>query len=161
MKKTEFTGIDTNGDSTFIHSVKANISYNDNSYFTIGSPEKRLVILRKTEIGYVIDYQSECDSITLNLIAEVKTQGEDYFNFLSAETVKSENVHLFPNPFKDVITIKGSEAKEIELTDMNGKTYKMEVLDPHRIDLSCLNPGMYIISIFTENQKWTEKIVKK
>lgn len=97
-----------------------------------------MVILRKNEIGFIIDYQSECDSLTLNLIKEVKMQGEEFFNLLSSQTVKSENSLIYPNPFKDIININDIQAKRIEITDINGKTSEMEIQDPHRIDLSYL-----------------------
>jgi hypothetical protein len=40
--------------------------------FRITSPEKKLIILRKTEIGYAIDYATDCDSYILDLIKAVQ-----------------------------------------------------------------------------------------
>ncbi len=161
-EKSEFTGLDSKGDSTFINTVEYNGDfYSDDSYFRIESSEKRLVILRKKEIGYVIDYQSKCDSITLNLIQEVERQGEDFFNLLSAENLKSESFRVYPNPFFDTIEIEGIQTKRIEITDIDGNTNKIKMNDPNHVDLSYLNPGVYVISIYTNTKKWTQKIVKK
>ena len=78
-EKKEFAGLDSKGDSIFRGHIEMSEDYNDDGYFRLKSLGKYLVILQKTEIGYVINYQSECDSITLNLIRDVKLKGEDYF----------------------------------------------------------------------------------
>ena len=160
-EKKEFTGFNAEGDSTFLLTVQYNTDFNDDSWFRIKSAEKRLVILRESEIGYVIDYQSKCDSSLLNLIQQVELKGEDYFNWLSSRTIDSGNFRIYPNPFTDVVQIKGIEAKRIEITDINGKTKKVMVQDPNYVDLSHLKSGMYVISVFTDKNKWTQKIVKE
>jgi hypothetical protein len=156
----EFTGFDSKGDSIFlVHIEFFGNDYYDESYFRIKSQEKHLVILRKTEIGYVIDYETECDSWILDLIKEVKAKGEDYFSFLLNQPVKSENLQIYPNPFSDILHISGIQAKRIEITDINGKIIKVVLQDLNRIDLSSLKPGVYFVFIFSDNNKWTEKIV--
>ena len=272
QEKKEFMGFDSKGDSVFQYQIKMSEDFNDDSYFRIKSLEKHLIILRKTEIGYVIDYVSECDASTLALIKEVKMKGEDYFSFLFPQTadtlavynhycesmnpyeidttiftyqhdtlsirnvkrefccprkllalvknqhdtlvinvvnpadadclcdcsygytvkikmapfdtlqltinnekftilksdfasttksIRDNNVLIYPNPCSDVLYINGIQAKRIEITDISGKTIIMEIQDPNRIDLSDFKPGTYIISIFTDNDKWTEKIIKE
>ena len=157
----EFIGLDSKGDSIFLMHIElfGNDCYDD-SYFRIKSQEKHLVILRKTEIGYVIDYDTECDSTTLSLIQEVKMKGEDYFSFLLNQSVKSKNLQIYPNPFSDIIHINGMLAKRIEITDINGNIIMTELQNLNRIDLSSLKPGIYFVSIFSDNNKWTEKLVK-
>jgi hypothetical protein len=52
----------------------------------------------------------------------VKLRGEDYFNLaLSNETVKSNTILIYPNPFSDILNVKGVYAKRIEITDLYGK----------------------------------------
>lgn len=162
-EKEVFAGFDSKGDSVFLMHAEISMSCcNDNGYFTIKSSDKRLVILRKTEIGYVIDYETECDSSILELIQDVKLRGEDYFDLtLSNETVKSNTISIYPNPFSDTLNIKGVQAKRIEITNLNGKIVSIEIQDPQSIDLRSLKPGLYLISIFTDNNKWTEKIIKQ
>jgi hypothetical protein len=36
--------------------------------------------LRQTDIGYVIDYESECSADILELIGEVKLKGQSYID---------------------------------------------------------------------------------
>ena len=160
-EKKEFTGLNSEGDSTFLLTVQYSTGFDDDSWFRIKSAEKRVVILRKTEMGYEIDYQSKCDSSILNLIREVELKGEDYFNWLSSQTIKSGNFRIYPNPFKDVVNIEGIQTERIEITDINGKTTKVKVQDPNRVDLSYLKRGIYVISIFADKNKWTQKIVKE
>jgi hypothetical protein len=158
----EFTGLNANGDSVFLYSIEI-IDDNccDDAYFRIKDQEKYLVILRKTEIGYVIDYQTKCASWILELIQEVKAKGEDYFSFLHNQPVKSEDLQIYPNPFSDILHINGIQAKRIEVTDINGNLVATAFQNLNRIDLSSLKPGIYFISIFSDNNKWTEKLVKK
>jgi hypothetical protein len=163
-KKEVFVGFDANGDSIIQYWMGISIccGCGDDNYFRIKSQEKHLVILKKTEIGYVIDYDTECDSSILELIQDVKLRGEDYFNLaLSNETVKSNTISIYPNPFSDILNVKGIHAKSIEITDSYGKIVRIEIHDPQRIDLSSLKPGPYLISIFSDNKKWTEKILKQ
>jgi hypothetical protein len=163
-EKEVFEGFDSNGDSIIQHWIGISIGCGcgDNNYFRIKSQEKHLVILKKTEIGYVIDYDTECDSSILELIQDVKLRGEDYFDLtLSSETIKSNTISIYPNPFSDILNIKGVHAKRIEITDLNGKIVRIEIQDPQSIDLSSLKPGLYLISIFTDNNKWTRKIIKQ
>jgi len=161
-EKKEFKGLDSNGDSIFYVTFKMYSDYNDDGYFRIKSKEKRLVILRKSEIGYVIDYVQECDSSILALIKDVKMKGEDYFSdFLSAQSLKPENVSIYPNPCSDVLHIDGIQVKRLELTELNGKTQRLEIEDPNRINLKGLKPGVYVVTICTDNKKWTQKIIKE
>ena len=160
-EKKEFTGFDSKGDSVFLYTAEFSTDYNYDSYFRLKSQGKFLVILRKTEIGYVIDYQSECNSWILDMIKEVKEKGEDYFSFLSTKTIKSKDLQIYPNPVSDILHINGIQATRIEITDLNGISIMTELQNLNRIDLSRLRSGIYFISIFSDNNKWTEKLVKK
>jgi|GEM_PF-2338333 len=163
-KKEVFVGFDTNGDSIIQYwmGISIGCGCDDDNYFRIKSQEKHLVILKKTEIGYVIDYDTECDSSILELIQEVELRGEDYFNLaLSNETVKSNTILIYPNPFSDILNVKDVYAKRIEITDLYGKIVRTEIHNLQSIDLSSLKPGSYLISIFTDKNKWTRKIIKQ
>jgi hypothetical protein len=77
----EFSGFDSNGDSTFnaIDRLFNDDAYFDYSYFKLNLNERYLVILNKTELGYVIEYGTICNKSTLDLILEIKTKGNSYF----------------------------------------------------------------------------------
>lgn len=60
-----------------------------------------------------------------------------------------------------MLHINGIQAKRIEITDINGNIIKTMLQDLNRIDLSSLKTGMYFVSIFSDNNKWTEKLIKR
>jgi len=80
---------------------------------------------------------------------------------LSNETVKSNTILIYPNPFSDILNVKDVYAKRIEITDLYGKIVRTEIHNLQSIDLSSLKPGSYLISIFTDKNKWTRKIIKQ
>jgi autotransporter-associated beta strand protein len=76
-------------------------------------------------------------------------------------------VRIFPNPSSDKLIIKFPETLkdvEITITDLNGKTLfttvenNATVLD---LDLSPIDPGVYIIKIRCENELIVRKILKE
>jgi hypothetical protein len=70
-------------------------------------------------------------------------------------------ISIYPNPFSDILNVKCTHAKKIEVTDLYGKIVGIEMQNPQGIDLSSLKPGLYIVSIYTDNNKWTGKIIKQ
>ena len=75
-----FTGLDENGDSVFVNQVefKGNVS-DDDTWFRIGE-EKHVVILRKTDAGFVIDYSQVCGGHLLQLLRDIEQYGEKFFS---------------------------------------------------------------------------------
>lgn len=80
-----FTGLDGNGDSVFTNQIECKgVSYDD-TWFRMG--EKRyVVILRRTEAGYVIDYAQVCEKHILQLLGDVEKYRESFF-----PSIRSEN----------------------------------------------------------------------
>ncbi len=86
--------------------------------------------------------------------------------------VKEEQLNLlltaFPNPSQNELTIimaKTDESVLSEIADLQGKTVKTVVLDnntdmvnQHKIDVSTLAKGLYILTISTKNGKQSLKI---
>lgn len=159
-EKVEFEGFDSNGDSILINTVEISTNYNDDSYYRIKSSEKCLVILSKINNRYEIDYQSEWDSSLMRMITDIELQGEDYLTPQSSQSIKLNDLYIYPNPFNDVIKIQGANIKEIEIKDINGKTNNVDFTNPNCIDLSYLRNGIYYITIITDENKWTTKIIK-
>jgi len=77
--ETKFEYIDSNGDSIISTSFKMYDDFSDNSYFRLGPGKKYIAILSKTDDGYVIDYESECNESFLQQIIEIESKGESYF----------------------------------------------------------------------------------
>lgn len=74
---------DTVGVDTFKTIIMYSDDYSDNSYFRLEKNKKHLVILSLTQHGYMIDYETEISDSILELIAEVKSKGQAYFDDFS------------------------------------------------------------------------------
>lgn len=74
------------------------------------------------------------------------------------------NFLVFPNPVKDILFIDAGQnnMSKIALLDMLGKVIiEVPVSDfTGQIDMKNLNSGIYFVKIFSDNQIYTDKIVK-
>jgi hypothetical protein len=74
-------------------------------------------------------------------------------------------ISIYPNPTNGVINIGFTNGKILQITilSLTGKTLLKETkINQHKtIDLSDLNSGIYIVSIITDKEVFTKKIVKK
>ncbi len=71
-------------------------------------------------------------------------------------------VMIFPNPAKDVISIK-SELKinNAEIIDASGRKLKANINNGDKVDVKNLQPGNYIIRMETKDGIKTEKFIKE
>ena len=60
--------------------VLYNSNQGDTSSFRLQKGKKQVVIVTRTAEGFAIDYATEASAWILDLLAEVKTKGESYFN---------------------------------------------------------------------------------
>ena len=79
-------------------------------------------------------------------------------------TQGSNPVFIYPNPFSDYLTLEG-DMKNILLTDVTGKEIMNIASSPgyqkHRLDMSTLKPGIYIVKIFSGNAVQSSKVFKQ
>lgn len=75
--------------------------------------------------------------------------------------VNKQDIKVYPNPCKGVLTIEGSEIKSIWITDLKGITVFQEELQENTaiIDLSLYPKAVYILKIFTDHDLRVAKIV--
>lgn len=82
----------------------------------------------------------------------------------SIEEIRQSALSLYPNPFRDKLTIRTDNFGELSITvtSTNGQIVKSRnfVGNLHRIDLSSIQRGIYFINIRSENFVITEKIIK-
>lgn len=75
------------------------------------------------------------------------------------------DIQLAPNPVRDVLHIQASETwnGSLQLINWQGNTILKEtaITLPHRIDLSGLGSGFYLLRIETNQGKVTQKIIKQ
>jgi len=97
-------------------------------------------------------------------IAEVEFYGSDSPTDVSEVNVKNELL-VFPNPACDQITLKNLEKNSIiTINSIDGKTiYKnVNLIDgDFKLAVSDWNRGIYIVSVQTKTERYTQKLVLK
>ena len=86
-----------------------------------------------------------------------------YRTFVGINELKSNSkfITVYPNPSKDILTIKSDKAiTSIEVYNNIGVLVsKPELKSNNQIDLSGLSKGMYFVKIFAGKQYFTEKVI--
>jgi len=86
-------------------------------------------------------------------------------NVLSFNDNQLNSIVVSPNPVKDVVTINNlSGLDSVEVFNQLGQLVlksNADLLNDNRLDLSTLNPGMYLLKINAENKSKTVKIIKE
>ena len=84
---------------------------------------------------------------------------------LEIYNVFSNNVSIYPNPTNGILNIEfiNNNIEKILIFDITGKKLieKNAINKSEMIDLSCFENGIYIISIQTDKEIFTEKIIKR
>jgi hypothetical protein len=74
------------------------------------------------------------------------------------------NVNFFPNPVSDILNIKTNSIhpiQSISIFDLLGKHIKSQTITTSTIDVSDLNPGIYILRVNTSGTIYTTKFIKQ
>ena len=79
----------------------------------------------------------------------------------STEEIDFNQIILYPNPVSDILNIQGSSSElSIIIYNVQGKQImKSEIFDS--LDLSCLNPGIYLAEISDGINSTTKRIIKR
>lgn len=82
---------------------------------------------------------------------------------LGAESPLKENLRVFPNPVKDVLTIQspGDHLEKVEVYGVQGKRLKSLSKNLERIDMQGFGPGVYFLKVYSDEGTSEEKIVKE
>ncbi|HKL72264.1 MAG TPA: T9SS type A sorting domain-containing protein, partial [Marinilabiliaceae bacterium] len=71
-------------------------------------------------------------------------------------------VNVYPNPATDVVNIVSTyQLRFIELSDMNGRSVKLEYADnyTHKMNVADLPPGLYLLSIVSDDRTEHVKLI--
>jgi hypothetical protein len=70
---------------------------------------------------------------------------------------------LFPNPVKDVVTIRSRAVPaEVSITDLTGRVIERHLMNEVEIDLALnLKPGVYILNVHSSEGTLTRKLIKE
>lgn len=76
---------------------------------------------------------------------------------------KIQNILIYPNPVKNVLTIKKNIKKtdKIRIIDLTGKTIKTIESNSNKIDVSSLLKGIYFLEITTNDSVLVQKLIKE
>ncbi|MCX7550176.1 T9SS type A sorting domain-containing protein [Xanthomarina sp. F2636L] len=83
-------------------------------------------------------------------------------NLLSVEEYSLDSVSIFPNPVKDVVNIemhKSIKVKNAKIYSITGQVV-LQVENARKLDVSNLNPGIYLLKVETDKGDITRKIIK-
>lgn len=82
---------------------------------------------------------------------------------INENTIFANNVHVFPNPAKDMLNIEvsSSDNYSVVLTNLIGKVILTDKSskDKMNMNLSNVTPGVYFLTIDSKGQKATKKII--
>ncbi|MEZ4802820.1 MAG: FG-GAP-like repeat-containing protein [Gelidibacter sp.] len=82
------------------------------------------------------------------------------------ETNQTSNLSVYPNPAKDILTIKSNQNinfKSIEILDVSGRvlqTINPDVLSEVNVDVSHLSSGNYVLKVTSESGTTVKKFIK-
>ena len=81
----------------------------------------------------------------------------------SEATAAKKDVKVYPNPFTDIINISEfKDIKTVKVNDVSGRTLKVIENPTKEINLSSLNSGLYLITMyFKDGSQHTVKTIKK
>lgn len=84
-------------------------------------------------------------------------------NLGTNDNIKINEIKIYPNPFKDVITISDVKNSEVvKVTDVSGRIVKTIIKSPSEINLNDLKSGAYFLSIQSKDGKnQTFKVIKE
>lgn len=76
-----------------------------------------------------------------------------------------KHISVYPNPAKKAINVQSGKfpIRSVEIKDLQGRTIycNKPAKNSHRIDLTSFKPGIYMLMVKTNNEVYTNKIIKK
>ena len=85
-----------------------------------------------------------------------------YLNTVGVDDIRSESFVIYPNPARDIITIKhlkGFEIKSITILDLIGRIVKEFDSDNTSLDIASLSKGIYVLRIIIGQDQFVKKII--
>ncbi|WP_291274104.1 choice-of-anchor J domain-containing protein [Flavobacterium sp.] len=82
---------------------------------------------------------------------------------LSTDSFFNQNFAMYPNPASNVLNLlprNGNSVNHFSITDLNGRTVASGAVVDNSVNVSNLSPGVYFVSVETNEGKGTAKFVK-
>jgi hypothetical protein len=137
--------------------------------FTVAYCDNDQTTSRENFIGsmYMTQATANDNYITADYFGSLKLKAATTTNITPGMESTNQLVNVFPNPAQNILKIerKGNEQKilTIEVRSMTGALVKSGFLKRHEesVEIADLTPGMYIMSIISDKQIQSERIVKR
>ncbi|WP_395066561.1 T9SS type A sorting domain-containing protein [Flavobacterium sp.] len=118
---------------------------------------------------YAFFVRSVCSTTDVSPWVAVGSLGcsSDVYNYLATLSTDTHNlesnvIQVYPNPSKNVVQIKSnSKIEKITIFDSLGKVILIQTENNNEIDIENLSKGIYIIEVYTENEKNYRKLIKE
>jgi len=106
-----------------------------------------------------------CPNDTSNVVVNVL----DSCDYLNVQELYFGDMNVHPNPTSGILYINNSGSEEVysyEITDVKGRIIETQTnvingTETTEIDLSDVEPGIYMVKVFNDNAKKTYRIVKQ
>ena len=139
-------------------------SSNSGQWRTVGIPLAASYLGTSIQVRFTVDKDTAAgnayfyDDLLLDNI-EVKQNP----NLSTLESSTKKDVKIYPNPFNNVLFISETEnVKTVKVNDVAGRTLKVIENPTKEINLSSLNSGLYLITLyFKDGSQNTVKAIKK
>lgn len=155
--------------------INYDITYNTNggthlnpATFNIGDLPLTLLEATKTDYAFIAWYDNAIytgDSITQISTIGNKTLYAKFISIASVNDAENDRSKIFPNPTKGIVNIElsGNIIQKLTISDITGKqlVLKTDLSECETIDLFNFDNGVYIITIQTDKQVITKKIIKE
>jgi hypothetical protein len=161
------------GDSTYIYIDGQVDTVMEESLFTLQSPNADAKIYLgcnrfggSPSRGYIDEVKLYDAALSPNQIDLLYNTASINPSSSSAQNQMESSIQLFPNPTQNLLNIQsnGLDFNEIELTDLHGRTQRLEIAPnrQYQLDLSDYPAGLYVLRLYAEGKVIaTQKFVKQ
>ncbi|WP_281336579.1 T9SS type A sorting domain-containing protein [Flavobacterium eburneipallidum] len=153
--KDEYSYDTSNQMSTYVHPFKDKTGID---YFSEDFP-----YVNKISVINGFSYDSNSNTFT-----NTSRTTYNYNNAITLETetleIANSKVTVFPNPTTSVLNINFSETVTIDkivIVDVTGRVVLQEEANKSQINVEKLAAGLYIIEVYSGNEKFTSKFIKE
>ncbi|MDA3818389.1 MAG: T9SS type A sorting domain-containing protein, partial [Prolixibacteraceae bacterium] len=81
----------------------------------------------------------------------------DIESLSSVKEIADFKLSVYPNPASNVLYIKGASSENIRITNILGKTVKVNAISDNSIDISSLQKGLYLLSVDSKITRFIKK----
>jgi hypothetical protein len=117
-----------------------------------GATSQSIEATAEGDYSVVYSYDFGCSGEASSSIVFVST---------SVSELKEESVLVFPNPADALLNIQIPRAESVCIYSADGKLVRNILPKTNTIDISDLNPGLYLVRVLVNNEQYQTTLIKK